>query len=243
MSAFRTDGTFTSKWPIGKARISYPIPQDTTAYLLEQDYMQLKSSYSAASLNSTHYTELGGASPTDGGSTGDNSAYLVEIGQHQDLGAGLIQWTEVYASKPASRDEYESYSYNFIGFYGLYGGANVTTVTGRDRFTQTVTSRVAYAYYRIFASGGDYTAVSSIPQIVAQAYVFGSTTNNLDFLADSPPFTTASTPSRTDYEAVMAGGSGLGTGAAAGEIVAEQSILRRYRGNIWERATRYIKAL
>jgi hypothetical protein len=104
-------------------------------------------------------------------------------------------------------------------------------------------ARLAYSYYRIFASGGDYTSAGSIPIIDAQKYIYGSTTNNTDYLADSPPFAAATTPSRTAYEAVMAGGSGLGTGANAGEIVAEQSIVRRWRGNIYERVTRYIKAL
>ena len=42
---------------------------------------------------------------------------------------------------------------------------------------------------------------------------------------------------------VVAGGSGLGTGAGTGEIVVEQSIIRRWQGGIYERVTRYAKAL
>ncbi len=33
MSAFYTDGNFALKWPIGKARVSYPIPGDVATYL------------------------------------------------------------------------------------------------------------------------------------------------------------------------------------------------------------------
>lgn len=241
MSALYTDGNFTLKWPIGKARVSYPIPGDVATYILEQDYMQLKANYSAAALNTTHYTAMGAGSPTDGGSGGDSTAYLVSIGTHEDLGEGVVRWTETYSTKPADRNEYESFAYNFIGYYGVFG-INVTTVTGRDRFTQSVTSRLAFKYYIPGVDGGITTA-ADIPLIEAQEYIYGSTTNNVDYLADAPPFASATSPSRTAYEAVVAGGSGIGTGAGTGEIVAEQSIVRRWQGGIYERVTRYIKAL
>lgn len=231
MSAFKIDGDFTKKWPIGKARISYPIAGDLTSYVIEQDYMQLRANYSAATLNSTHHAAMGGGTATDGGDTGNSSAYLVEIGAHRDMGAGVIMWTERYATKPAERSEYESYAYNFIGFYGVFG-INVTTVTGRDRFNKTVMSRIAFKYYVPGVDAGITTA-ADIPLIAAQTYIYGSTTNNVDFLADSPPFTAATTPSRTTYEGWMSGGT---------EIVVEPSIVRRWMGNIWERATRYVKA-
>jgi hypothetical protein len=231
MSANFTDGNWTLKWPIGKARISYPIPGDLTSYIISQDYMQLRSSYSAAALNTTHYAALGSASPTDGGATGNSSAYLIEIGEHRDMGQGVIMWTERYATKPAERSEYESYAYNFIGFYGAWG-INTTTVTGRDRFSKTVMSRIAFKYYIPGVDGGITTA-ADIPLIAAQTYIYGTTTNNVDFLADSPPFTAATVPSRTTYEGWITG---------ATEIVVEPSIVRRWFGNIWERQTRYVKA-
>lgn len=233
MSAFHTDGDFTIKWPIGKARKSFPIDGDVATYQLEQDFVQLRSSYSVAALNTTHYTNIGGASPVDGGATGDTTAYLVAIGPHEDLGAGVAKWTETYATKPAERNDYESFAYNFIGYYGTFGLSVVTAVTGRPRFTQTVTSRLAYKYYIPGVDGGITTA-SDIPIISQQLYFYGATTNNVDFLADSPPFTAATTPSRTTYEGWVSGGT---------EIVAEQSIVRRWQGGIFERVTRYVKAL
>jgi len=141
MSLFKTDGDFTLKWPIGKARKSFPIAGDLVTYQIEQDYMQLRSSYTAAAINATHYAAMGSASPTDGGDAGDSAAYLVEIGPHSDIGRGVIQWTERYCTKPAARDEWESYAYNFIGYYGVWG-INVVAITGRPRFTQTVLSRL-----------------------------------------------------------------------------------------------------
>lgn len=241
MSANYTDGDFTKKWPIGKARKSYPIEGDVATYLIEQDYMQLRSSYSEAALNTTHYTAMGGASPTDGGAGGDSSAYLVEIGAHQDMGQSIVKWTETYSKKPAERDEYESYTYNFIGFYGAFG-INATTIAGRDRFIRPTMARVAFKYYIPGVDGGITTA-SDIPLILVQTYIYGSTTNNVDYLADSPPFAAATTPSRTTYETWMASSShGSNGGEANGELVAEQSQVRRWKGGIYERATRYIKA-
>ncbi len=228
MSANFTDGNFTLKWPVGKARTTYPIDGDVSTYILEQDYMQLKSSYSAAALNTTHYSAMGGASPTDGGATGDSSAYLVGIGPHADQGQGVIMWTETYSTKPAARNEYESFSYNFIG---VYGAAGETTITGRDRFTKTVMSRLAYAYYIPGVDGGITTA-ADIPLIDAQRYVWDSTENDSDWLADSPPFTDATDPTRTTYEGWI----------GSTEIVAEESVVRRWMGGIYERVTRYIVA-
>jgi len=232
MSAFLTDGNWTLKWPLGKARYSYPIPGDVATYMIAQDYVQLRSSYSAAALNTTHYAAMGGASATDGGATGDNAAYLIEISAHEDWGQGVTKWTEIYCKKPADRDEYESYAYNFIGYFGVFGLSVVTSVTGRDRFTETVTSRLAHKYYIPGIDGGITTA-ADIPIIASQTYIYGSTTNNVDFLADDAPFADATTPSRTTYEGWVGGGS---------EIVAEQSIVRRWNGGIYERVTRYIKA-
>ena len=238
MSANYTDGNWTLKWPIGKARKSFPIDGDVATYLIEQDYIQLRANYSAAALNTTHYAAMGSGSPTDGGAAGDSSAYLITIGPHQDMGQAIVRWTEVYSTKPAERSEGESFAYNFIGFYGAAGQTNIT---GRDRFTQTVLSRLAFKYYIPGIDGG-ITTEADIPIIAAQKYVWDGTTNNTDFLAETP-FSATSDPTRTEYETLMAGGTGIGTGANAGEFVAEQSIVRRWRGNIWERVTRYVKAL
>lgn len=223
MSAFFTDGTWTTKEPTGKARIAYPIDGDVATYTIEQDFIQLRANYSAAALNALHSTQVSG---------GDASAYLVEIGPHEDLGQGVIKWTEVYSTKPADRNEYESYAYNFIGYYGVWG-TEETTISGRPRFTQSVTSRLAHKYYIPGVDGGITTA-ADIPIIAAQTYIYGTTTNNVDYLADAPPFSAATVPSRTTYEGWVSGGT---------EIVAEQSIVRRWRGGIYERVTRYVKAL
>jgi hypothetical protein len=200
--------------------------------MLEQDFIQLRSSYSEAALNTTHYAAIGSASPVDGGATGDSNAYLIAISPHEDMGQGVVKWTETFCKKPADRNEYESYAYNFIGYYGVWG-IGITAVTGRPRFTQSVTSRLAHKYYIPGIDGGIATP-ADIPIIAAQAYIYGATTNNVDFLADSPPFTAATSPTRTAYEALVTAGT---------EIVAEASIIRRWQGGIYERVTRYVKAL
>jgi hypothetical protein len=145
----------------------------------------------------------------------------------------MVKWTRKWCTKPGTHDDYENYAYNFIGFYGRWGIGEISA-SGRDRFTKVVLSRIANIYYVIAASGGDYTAASGIPNIDVQRYVVNGTIMEMDYLADAPPFTTATNPSRTTYEGWVSGGT---------EIVAEESNVHRWMGPIWVRRTRYVVAL
>jgi hypothetical protein len=108
----------------------------------------------------------------------------------------------------------------------------VTTITGRDSKTKNVPVRIQSDSFLI---GPDqtYTTFAAIPVNHAQRFYYGSNPNlDVTLLADSPPFTEASTPSRSDYEDMIDDEE---------EIVAEDSVVDRWMGNIYIRETRYVK--
>lgn len=236
MADILTDGIWTAATEMGPARLSAPIPSIKDDYVLEQDYIQDFASFVPLALDTAH--------PTAG------TYRLIGETPLIDVGCGAARWTRIYAQVPSDHDEYESFAYNFIGWAGVWasivsGGANAITLnSGRPRRVQTVVSRVAHHYVLTT------TPRASNPPILAQRYTQAAIAGgfDIDFIYNtSGPWTgfTATVPTRAQYEAVMAGGSGLGTGAAAGEIVAEDSRLIRWlgRGNIWLRQTRYVYAL
>lgn len=222
MAAFKVDGNFTVATACGAARKSFPIPGDNTSFIVEQEFMQLFANFTPLALNTAHPTFT--------------TAYLVQESPLQDLGGGVAKWTRTYATIPAQRNEYEMFAYQYIGIYGYVlaqGGSVTTEVDGRERFTESSLSRVQHDYF-LCASGQDYETPADIPVNAAQAY-YQSADSTLvtDYLTDSPPFTTASSPTLTAYLALVSGGD---------EIVAEESRLTRWMGNIYERTTRYVIA-
>lgn len=224
MSAFKTDGTFTTATLHGNYRRSFPIAGDTTAQIIEQDFMILGSSFSPLALNTPHATVT--------------SAYLVEEAPSFDVGGGILQWTRRYATVPATRSDYESFSYRFPGYLGsltppysqYYGDDPI----GRDPTVLVVPSRLEYKY-ALCATGETYTtpalfyAAQGVP---AQQWAVNTNPDaRVDYLFDGSP--SESDPTLTAYQALVAAGT---------EIVAEDSKINRYLGNIYEIVTRYVVA-
>jgi hypothetical protein len=212
MSAFKTDGTFTSASAVGAARKSFPFDGDNSSFIVEQDYMIALSSFSPLALS----TAL------------------------QDLGGGIVKWTRTYAQIPATRSEYSTFAYTFIGFLGAgiapYSQYDIQAGDQRDPFLKVVMSRV-YNEYFLCATGQTYTTPSAIPVINAQSYNFDGLPNNkVNYLVDPAinPLSTATEPTLPDYRDMVTAGD---------EIVAEDSTLERWMGNIYVRSTRYVKAL
>lgn len=231
LSLVYTDGTFSTAAEVSLPVFSRPIPELDEEVILTSEWQWTGTSRTL--------TALGTAHPTF------STYYLADESAPTDLGGDEIRWTRTYVKKPSTHSvPGGTIAYSFIGFFGVWG-IGITTSTGRERFTAVVKVRVNREYYRIAPSGGDYTAATAIPIISAQRYFYGdgSAYIDTDYLSDSPPYVDASTPSRTAYLAVVAGGSGLGTGAGTGEIVAEASRIYQFRGPIWCRETPYILAL
>src|SRR5262245_58559458 len=161
-----SDGELDIAEPCGFAVFSSPMRGTTAEYIYTQDWMCSRRAFTVQALNVPH---------PSAGQLPDYSAWvLVSEGPRQDMGGGMVKWQRTYAKVPASHDEYESYGYSFIGFWGLFSSNinNPVTVAGRPRVTHVVTSRVAHDYFLV-GTGQTYESASAIPQLTATRYFAG----------------------------------------------------------------------
>jgi len=234
MAGYKDNGTFTTAASDGPYRISLPIPRDNTARIVEQDFIIAAANFAAATLDTAHATIT--------------AAKLVEETPPEDVGGGIVRWTRRYATKPANRDDFETFSYRFPGLYGSGNPPYNQYWTsgdddGRDPFTKMVTSRLRYEYF-LCASGETYTTPGAIP--ILPQLEFTLTTNaqaRMDYLLPAGDYLADTVPTKEAWITLVGGGTGIGTGANAGEFIAEDSRIENYMGNIWARITRYIKAI
>ncbi len=223
MSAFYQDGNFSTAQAVGESRISFPIPGETTGQFIAQDYMQLFSSFAPLALNTQHP---------------DNPDwYLVGESELNDLGGGVARWTRQFATIPEPLSDYESFAYQFIGLKGTgnppYNQYWDNPGDGRDQFTDTVVSRMLYEYF-LCAAGETYPTPQDIPIIPAQPYTLVDNEDAvINYLLPFGVYLSDTIPTLEDYRAMIVAGD---------EIVAEESRVERWAGNIFRRITRYIIA-
>lgn len=209
-------------------RIPNVIPNQSTVYLIEQDYVQNFADFTPLALNTLHPTEA--------------NFRLVEETPLEDFGGGVAKWTRVFAKVPATWSELATLSYSFVGYLGTTGLDAAGLFGGRERFSRNVNAKVTRDYFLV-GVGGSYASELNIPMIALTLYLspgYGlSNPSDTDFIglaaAYSPPFT----PSRETYEGWVAADA---AGASSFHIVA-RSIIQRWRGNIWCREVHYVKAL
>lgn len=213
MSLLWQDGDFTTAAAASPLKPASATP-DGKYNIYSQDFVQTMTSFSPLDIGTAHPTQSG--------------YYLVEETAPQPIGCGVGRWTRVYAKVPDQHNEYITFAYNYIGFSGVFG-ANVTSVSGREREVRNVTSRIQHDYYLV--GSATYPTVDDIPEIVEQRYYSVSPSVRVEYIADASPSTT---PSLTTYQALITAGS---------EIVAEPSMVERWKGNIYVRKTRYVPAL
>lgn len=224
-------GTGTSA--IGNPVFTSPIVGVKTGYILTQPFMQLLSAFTELNLNTAHptYTDY----------------LLVEESPREDLGGGLVKWNRIFAKVPAQHVEMETIPYNFIGLAGTTGIPDFPSdvpdaKTGRYRFVWTVPVKVQHDYFLL--DGSTYTSPQQLAYlnfIEETRYYRGSDPAWLtDWLVNSPPWTQATTPTLTSYNAMVAADAASATSFS---LVAQSSVFNRWRGNIFQRQTRYIKAL
>lgn len=218
MSDILQDNGWTVATAHGPARKVAPLPNVSTIYVTEQDYVQNVDSFASLDLNTPHPTEPG--------------FVLVQETPYEDFSAGAVKWTRVYAKVPDSWSEANgTYAYNFIGFLGIWG-INVTVISGRPRYTYTVPVKVVRDYF-LTGIGGLYATSLDIPLIPEQQYYITSVHFPVNELWDNPPFSNSSTPTRAVYEGWITTGS---------YIAVEASNIIRWMGNIFCRETKYVKA-
>jgi len=224
MSAFKTDGTYSTAVAVGAARKSFPIDGDNTSFMVEQDFMVAIGSFTPLALNDPHGTFT--------------TAYLVKETPLEDLGGGIARFSRIYSTVPATRSDYESFGYRFPGYLGTlnppYSQYYGDDPEGRDPTVLPVLSRILHTY-ALCATGQTYTTPALFfagVAVAAQVYTINTNADaRVDYLFDGSP--AASSPTLTAYKALVTAGT---------EIVAEDSVMRRYAGNIYEIATRYVVA-
>lgn len=271
------DGQMTTAKRVGLPVMSSPIPRNTASYLLTEEWeMQITdtNSWTPLALNTAHPEATG--------------FILVEETERKDIGVSQVHWQRRYAKMPGSYDEWETFPYNFIGYFGPWGGwiqPSDSQPTGRNRQTLAVESRVTHDFFLVAPPGAagaagsssgngsltsPYDVPGSIPANQVQKYrlVVGGVGSvwwmDIDFLSNNPPYNFQTTPSRKTYEGYVINALAYGwqsgrviykwavAGGAPtvqdnsepnpGQIVAEDSRLQPWQGNIWVRQTRYILA-
>lgn len=150
----------------------------------------------------------------------DANFVLVEETSPQHIGGGVVKWTRVYAKVPDQRDEYESFAYQFPGIVG--GSLTADEDAARPATTKQVTSRLQFDY--------ELTDTPSGIALETKFVVNGFSVGGVILPADGNLLSGLTDPTTDDYVNSL-----IGT-----EAVAEDSTLRRWRGNIWERVTRYV---
>ena len=227
------DGDFTLAQQLGPERQSFPfsINGDETSVIYEADFLQLLANFAALSSNSPHPSY--------------SSAYLIEETPRLPwtTGSGIVKWTRRYATIPITRSEPTSISFRFPGIVvyqqvnGLY--AEYTIRVPRNR---TVNCRQQLDYFLIGANGS-YSNLQLIPSVQHTGFytvlLNGSINlnpgqgNDVETLYPAADPLNRTTPTTDTWLAWVAGGV---------EVVAEDSTLQRWQGNIIQRTTKYVVA-
>lgn len=236
-----------------------PWSANQRAFVIEQDFMVAMEAYVPLPLNTPYqpYWSIGWQGTLSNGQPIPQLyfALLVEEGNPEDCGQGIIKVTRRFATPPPTRNELEQFTYTFPGFEN-----------GRLSFSRTVQSRIQYDYFlfddfqiypylALFPAGNKLDATTGLypanlilpaqnyyaptPGAVAQNYFL----NNGDgFVLTTPGVDGVATiPSLTDYLTWMAGTLTPQATVAVPELIAESSCMRRWMGNIWERRTRFVQ--
>ena len=109
-------------------------------------------------------------------------------------------------------------------------------------------SKVVHDYFRCDPTlGADAAPVYILPGNIPMVdelkfYESGFATLTTDYVKNTPPYATASVPSKTTYEGYVSDAGTNKWAATTGLISAEPSKLTRWMGHIWLRTSRYVLA-
>jgi hypothetical protein len=234
----------------GAAARFFPLPNRSRAvagdevYGIKQRFQQDIASFDALQLNT----------PLDT----DSNALLVAEGQQMDIGGNVVEWERTYMRVPATWSDYDVIQYLFPGYPGYAAPPGPGLTNSRNPYSPLggVRCRIQYDYF-VFtpdtfpltgvkdSAGNDITVVgieSDIPILPRQAfYQIANPTIFYDPPSVVPAgglflgglYYTESVPNRAAWDVMVAAGT---------EIIATDSQIKRFAGNIWERATRYVVA-
>lgn len=213
-----SDGSFSTAAHHGAPTTMRPFYGlgDPAHVVLTQPCMVDRSGYAPLAVGTAHPTISG--------------LYLAEENSDSDALAGLMIFNRIYINKPATRDDFESYNFNYWPIMG--SGAGYVWFVARMGGSRTVTSRVRREYFRV-GSGLDYNSAADIPIIpkLTPYYMLPGGVGQPEAWwigvfpdADGGP---SSVPDAATF-------------LAMGEFVGEDSEIDHYRGDVWVRSTRYI---
>ncbi len=194
-----------------------------------QEFMSLRSVAVPTPFNTPH--------PTIGG------FLLTNESAKTDMGGDVVKWTRTYTVIPTSHDEWESYSYSFIGYVTVLSNVPGLTVQGRPRKPKIVTSKITHEYF-LTGKNSSFKTPGEIPVSVRYQYV-DSGGVDIDYLSDVRGPFPATSPSLTSYRALVTSASDAAQGwkvKGGWQLQAEDSRLTRWRGNIFLRQIRYVLA-
>ncbi len=210
------DGDFTAEAATGTPELSrdFPLLLDATSFT--QPMMVLAASYAALADNAqTSYRSATWYYAGDGGFT--------------DEGAGVISFNREWVRVPSSFSEYERGAYTFPALEDQ-----------RMENSMVAMTKIDTSFYLVGASPATYATSAEIPQIADTRITNSGGTVSFNILAGGfyIPLT-GSSPTLATYTGWMA--TDLAT-ATSYSIVAEASSIFNYKGNVWGRKTRYVKA-
>lgn len=237
------DGSVFEASAVSIRRFSTPF-RDNVLVMFDQEFVQMASRWKPL--------------PLDTKDKDFPQFVLVDESSLSPIGSGMARWTRTYARLPAQRDEFESYVFTYPGMIGsalsFGGGPAITIDAGRESFSTRVTARLHLDFWHVGFSPGIRTA-QDIPIIEAFEPVINTGVAGVGLRGFKAALLGANTvPTSQEYADKMrtstvappvgpfsAPSFPIVTGSH--EIVAEDSIVSVWMGNIWQRQTRYVPVL
>lgn len=255
------DGNFTVPQPASEPVLIAPFAGVKDYLILKQDFVQFGinavaalSSYqfAPATLNLNYGADFTTANSYPG-------FFLCSESPLEDIGAGLVKWTRTYCKKPSTRYEATNLYYTFPGYNTAYvSGATTSAVTQRLATPANSNVKLQYDYFLVGTSGAnlaapDYSDELLIPVTTRQRWGYNATNGAfvVGFVDINPPqlwdagintFFPGGTNGTYPGGASLTSAAYLALVTAGGTFVAEDSLVSRWQGNIWQRVTKSIVA-
>lgn len=244
--SINTDGDFSVAAVNGPRKLVFPFPRDRETFYTEQRWIQFEDDFRALALNT----------PDEN----DPTLFLVDERDFNSQPGGIIEWTRIYSRIPKPRDDYGTLSYNFPGYMARIQETDITPWgvvfnllsggverPGRAPRVSAANSRTRFDYF-LCGAGGQYETPNDIPIIAEQRYVYGPDVIGTVIGRTVQPG--SDLPDRILYDEQTGAGhysipnvqEWVAMVEDGTEVVAEDSAIRNWMGNIFERATRYVVA-
>lgn len=223
-NAIYVDGDYTIATACSAPVFSSPLPGLNEPVVLIQQFQQFNEWNLPLALNTAHpdYPDF----------------VLVSESERQDIGGALVAWTRTYAKVPDTRYEGSSIVYPYPGYdikYTTPGTSNTTVVTARLQDPLNTTAEIKYDYF-LTGTGETYESFTDIPTIQRTRFYLPILNGLVEVgKQDVTILTDITVPTSDQYLADVAG--------KEFDIVAQDSQVSRWMGNIFQRVIILVQAL